>query len=170
MTAGQARSRGWPGLMRVGPVRWLSAELVPLGFLALGLGLPWAWRPVGWFAVIGLIGGPSLGFVYLFKMHGASIGWLAPLIIVYLGAYFVGALVLGLGTGLGNKPITVNAAWRVAAIILVVLLAAVVAAAVATGERWVRRNRIRIAPSEAASWLLPQGNRGIWAPRAWLPP
>ncbi len=170
MTAGQARSRGGPGLMRIRPVRWMSAELILFSFLALGLALPWAWRPVSWLAVIGLIGGPSLGFIYLFKMHGVSIGWLVPLIIVYLGTYFTSVLVLGLGTGLGNKPITVNGDWRIAAIILAVLLAAVVATAVATGERWVCRNRVRIAPSEAASWLLPQGNRGIWAPRAWLPP
>jgi hypothetical protein len=156
--------------MRVAPLRWPTAELVPFGFLAVGLGLPLALPQLGGlFAVVGLIGGGAMSGIYVIKMHGASGFWLLPIILLYLGCFGVMEFTLNEGDNKAH-PVVVTATWEAVAAALMVALAVNVAIAVATGERWARRNRARIAPSEAASWGTKQGNRGIWAPRVWLDP
>lgn len=67
-------------VLRIGPLRWLTAELIPLGCLAIGAAITWV-RPD--YALAGLIVGaivaPVFGFLYLYKTLGASVWWVFPL-------------------------------------------------------------------------------------------
>jgi len=117
--------------------------------------------------LISLFAGAPFSFVYLFKVHGASVGWVLPIIVVYLGSLIVCSIAVG--EGQSSTPIVVTGTWLITIAVLLTLLAAVIAASVLTGERWVRRNQLKIAPNEAISRVLPYGNRGIsswmWLPR-----
>lgn len=150
--------------------RWLIAELIPFGCLAIGVLPGTAWHPVaGVFVFAGLFAGAPFTFVYLYKVHGTPAGWVLPIIAAYLGCFIVCGIALGdwqVNSATGR--VVVTGTWVTAIAVLMILLAGVVAGSVLAGERWVRRNQLKIAPSKAVSQLLPYGNRGISSWR-WLP-
>jgi hypothetical protein len=155
-------------ILRVAPLRWLIAELIPFGFLAIGVLPGTAWHPIaGILILISLFAGAPFSFIYLFKVHGASAGWVLPIIVVYLGSLVVCSIAVG--EGQSSTPIVVTSIWLITIAVLLTVLAVTIAGSVVTGERWVRHNQLKIAPNEAVSWLLPYGNRGIsswmWLPR-----
>lgn len=171
MMTESARAVRGPWFLRIAPLRWLTGELVTFGFLAVGLGLSQAVPHVGWiFEVIGLFGGGPLSVVYLFKMHGPRLGLVMMLMLIYVACFLVGAFAFGLVRNDAGQVFAASPALREVAVALLVLLAVAVGVAIATGERWLRRNPGMIAPTEGASRGSRQGNRGIWAPRVWLIP
>jgi hypothetical protein len=161
-------------ILRVALLRWLIAELIPFGFLAIGVLPGAAWHPIaGIFVAISLFAslfvGMPFSFIYLYKVHGTSAGWALPLILVYLCSLVMCVIATGQGQTDNGSRVVVTGALLIATAVLLTLLAVMIAGSVVTGERWVRRNQLKIAPSEAISRVLPYGNRGIsswmWLPR-----
>ncbi|MGB6165063.1 MAG: hypothetical protein WCF33_11560 [Pseudonocardiaceae bacterium] len=87
--------RAMAAVLRIGPLRWLTAELIPLGFLAIGAAITWM-RPD--YAIAGLMVGaivaPALGFLYLYKTLGASVWWVLPLALGAMGVSLFGAVAI----------------------------------------------------------------------------
>jgi hypothetical protein len=161
-------------ILRVAPLRWLIAELIPFGFLAIGVLPGAAWHPIaGIFVAISLFAslfvGMPFSFIYLYKVHGTSAGWALPIILVYLCSLVMCVIATGQGQTDNGSRVVVTGALLIATAVLLTLLAVMIAGSVVTGERWVRRNQLKIAPNEATSRVLPYGNRGIsswmWLPR-----
>lgn len=82
-------------VLRIGPLRWLTAELIPLGCLAIAAAITWM-RPDYTLAglMIGAIAAPVLGFLYLYKTLGASAWWLLPLALGAVGVCVFGAVAI----------------------------------------------------------------------------
>lgn len=88
-------SSGWDTGLRIRPLRWLTAGLIPLGFLAIAAAITWM-RPDYALAglMVGAIAAPVLGFLYLYKTLGASAWWVLPLALGAMGASVFGAVAI----------------------------------------------------------------------------
>ncbi|MGH3832289.1 MAG: hypothetical protein ACRDRS_17905 [Pseudonocardiaceae bacterium] len=82
-------------VLRIGPLRWLTAELIPLGCLGIGALITWL-RPdyalVG--LMIGIMAAPVLGFIYLYKTLGASVWWVLPLVLGTMAVSIFGVVAI----------------------------------------------------------------------------
>jgi hypothetical protein len=111
-------------------VRWLVAELIPLGCVFVGLFLDWLGTPAG--LIPAFIGGIILTTWYLSWVQSANPVWVLPLIGLMLPAMYVGGFIFGhpLGT-----PIVVTPAYWQALAGLLAAVAVTVALAIMNGER-----------------------------------
>jgi hypothetical protein len=156
-------------ILRVAPLRWLIAELIPFGFLVIGVLPGTAWHRIAGITVpISLFVGVPFSFLYLYKVHGTSSGWILPLAFVYICSLPMCGIATGEWQSDNGSSVVVTGTLLIAIAVLLTVLALVIAASVLTGERWVRRNQLKIAPNEAISRVLPYGDRGIWS-WMWLP-
>src|SRR5215472_2498804 len=95
-------------ILRIAPVRWLVAELIPFGCLFGGLGLA-RLRPVGtpFGVLIALIGGVVFTFYYLYRVLGGASPWVVPLLVVHLPTAFLGLLIFGIERNQNGDPVRV---------------------------------------------------------------
>lgn len=82
-------------VLRIGPLRWLIAELIPLSCLGIGATITWL-RPDYALAgvMIGVMAAPILGFFYLYKTLGASAWWVLPLALSAMAVSVFGAVAI----------------------------------------------------------------------------
>jgi hypothetical protein len=167
----QPATRPGPAILRVAAVRWLTAELIPFGGLAIGFMIARGWEPVG-IAGYGLavFGGWALCVLYFYRVLGAAGGWVAALFPLIIGNVWAGAVTIaGSATrGYPGQPhvkIIATSSWRIATACLGVALAVTVIGAVLNGERWTRRNRYNLPRSKSRSYSRTRGNLA----RLWLP-
>ena len=164
-----------PGLtiLRVPAVRWMIAELVPFGCLAIGFAIAREWRPVialGY--LIALFGMPILTAFYLYKVLGAAIGWVVPLIPLSIATCWAGAVTIA-GSAIGRSPqnpggtkIEATSSWFIAAACLAAVIAGMVAAAIVNGERWMRHNRYNLPRNKFEAYARSRGTLAwLWLPR-----
>ena len=155
-------ARPGPTILRVPAVRWMTAELVPFGCLAIGFAIAREWRPVialGY--LIALFGMPILTAFYLYKILGAAIGWVVPLIPLSIATTWAGAVTI-----VGGTKIEASTSWLIAAGCLAAMVAGIVVAAVASGERWMRRNRFSLPHSKLEAYARSRGTLAwLWLPR-----
>ncbi|HYZ54537.1 MAG TPA: hypothetical protein VE733_13700 [Streptosporangiaceae bacterium] len=142
------------------PSRWLVAALVPLAFLGTGAVVTGLW-PAFVLAeiMVGGIIGPALTVVYLYRVHGASVHWLWPLMILMFGLAIDGALAIS-ATRHGHIHPGAAVAAVIAGAVGVVLLELAVLGAAANGARWVhgfygsRKQRYELLASGRGSVAL----------------
>ena len=164
-----------PGLtiLRVPAVRWMIAELVPFGCLAIGFAIAREWRPVialGY--LIALFGMPILTAFYLYKVLGAAIGWIVPLIPLSIATSWAGAVTIA-GSAIGRSPqnpggtkIEATSSVFIAAACLAAVIAGTVAAAIVNGERWMRHNRYDLPRNKFEAYARSRGTLAwLWLPR-----
>ena len=134
-------------ILRMAPVRWLVAELIPFVGLTLGLMTAREWHPimaVGYF--IALFGTYTLSILYLYKVIGTAVGWCLSLFPLIVANIWVGGVtIVGSATAQGSPhsagtKIVATTSWWIAGTCLGAALAVTVAAAIINGERWMRRN------------------------------
>jgi hypothetical protein len=168
MSTRQRPSHIAQALLRVTVVRWLAAELLALGCLAIGITIAWLWRgpgaPLGF--LIALIGGTIFTTYYLYKVLGASAGWAIPLTLLLLAATILGDVVAGNGTVTDSAHpgthLVVTSTYWLALIALTGAIALTVAAAAASGEHWTRRHLPRDRFDAVAG---PRASlAGLWRP------
>jgi hypothetical protein len=167
-------TRPGPTILRLATVRWLTAEVIPFGSLALGIAIAKQWHPV---MVVGymfaLFGTYILTILYLHKVVGAAIGWCLSVFPLLGGIIWVaGVTIVGSATTQsGQSPatetkITPTPSWWIAGICLAIMLGLVVAAATATGEHWLHRNRSNLPLSKAEACVRSRGKLArLWLPR-----
>jgi hypothetical protein len=165
-------TRPAPAILRVAAVRWLTAELIPFGCLAIGFMIARAWVPLG-FAGYGLavFGSWALCVIYFYRVLGAAGEWIAALFPLIIGNVWVGAVTI-VGSATGGKrgqphvKIIATSSWWIATACLAVVLAVAIMGATLNGERWTRqRNRDDLPGSESGSYPRTRGNLA----RLWLP-
>ena len=156
-------------LLSVAVMRWLTAELLALGCLAVGITTAWLWRgpgaPLGF--LIALMGGTIFTTYYLYKVLGASAGWAIPLTLLLLAATILGDIVAGNGTVTDSAHprgthLAVTGTYWLALAAITGAIALIVTVAAASGERWTRHHPPRdrfdaIARSRASL-------AGLWHP------
>jgi hypothetical protein len=147
MSTTRRPSRIAQGLLSVMVVRWLAAELLALGCLAIGITVAWLWRgpgaPLGF--LIALIGGTIFTTYYLYKVLGASAGWAIPLTLLLLAAAILGDIVAGNGTVTDSAHprgmhLVITGTYWLALGALTAAIALTVAAAATSGEHWIRHH------------------------------
>ena len=161
-----------PTFLRYKAIRWLIAELIPFGCLAVGFTIIRAWPPAGFLGVlIAIFGTPTATIFYLYKVLGASALWILPLIVLVLPSVFVGGVIFAgpnfLHNSNGTKvELVVTSTWWLVGGCLAVLLALTVAAAVVNGERWMRRNRFNLPRNQFEAFVRSRGTLArLWLPR-----
>lgn len=173
MTAASRRAQRTGAILRIAPVRWLIAELIPFGCLAAGLLVLRAWHPV---VVLGgllaTFGNFTLCVFYLYKVLGTALGWLLatfPLIIANVG---IGSVTIArtATTVSAQHPngvkVLATTSWWIAGACLAVALAVTVALAVANGERWIRHNGGNLPRNKFEAYVRPRGTLArLWLPR-----
>jgi hypothetical protein len=161
-----------PGLtfLRIPAIRWLIAELIPFGCLAVGFTIINVW-PAGGFLgfAIAVFAGIPATVLYLYKVLGAAIAWVWPIMVLMLASTFVGGVIFAGSTmirpGHGTK-VVITSTWWLIGECLALLLALTVAAAIANGERWMRRNRSSLPRNEFETFAKPRGTLArLWLPR-----
>lgn len=166
-------ARPGPTVLRVPAVRWMIAELVPFGCLAIGFAIAREWRPVialGY--LIALFGMPVLTAFYLYKVLGAAIGWVVPLIPLSIATTWAGAVTIG-GSAIGRSAqdpggttIEATTSWLIATACLAAMVACIVAAAILNGERWMRHNRYNLPRNKFEAYARSRGTLAwLWLPR-----
>jgi hypothetical protein len=166
----QHAARPGPAILRVAAVRWLTAELIPFGCLAIGLMIAREWEPLG-IAGYGLavFGSWALCVVYFYRVLGAAGGWIAALFPLIVGNVWVGAVTIA-GSAMRGYPgrpgvkIVATSSWWIAMGCLAVALAVTITAAVLNGQRWTRRNRYNLPPNKFEAYTRTRGNLA----RLWL--
>ena len=167
----QPATRPGPAILRVAAVRWLTAELIPFGCLAIGFMITRAWEPLG---IVGyglaVFGSWALCVIYFYRVLGAAGGWVAALFPLIIGNVWAGAVtIVGSATrGYPGQPhvkIIATSSWWIATACLAVALAVTIMAAVLSGERWTRRNRYNLPRSKSGSYSRTRDNLA----RLWLP-
>jgi hypothetical protein len=129
MRRAAAAMRAWPRTLR-----WLVAELIPLGSVFVGVLLTWAGvAPVGF--ILGFFGGVILTVWYLNWVQDTHAAWVFPLIGLMLPAVSIGEIIFGHSAVSRGNPIVVTPAYWQAFGGLLAGLAVTVALAVANGER-----------------------------------
>lgn len=133
-------------VLRIAAIRWLIAELLPFGCLAIGFVIAREWRPVvaTGFA-FAIFGGFVLSIFYLCKVLGAAVGWVLAIFPQFVGIAWAGAVTL-VGSAVSQSPqhpagvkIVATSSWWIAGACLAATLGVTVAGAVLTGERWLQR-------------------------------
>lgn len=120
------------------PSQWLVAELVPLTFLGIGAIVTALWPDLAIVEInLGIIIGPALTIVYLYRLHGASVHWLWPLIVLMSGLAIDGALAISAARHGTIHPAAATAAL-ISGVIGFLLLELTMIGAVANGTHWVR--------------------------------
>jgi hypothetical protein len=166
-------ARPGPTILRIPAVRWMTAELVPFGCLAIGFAIAREWRPVialGYLIV--LFGTPILTAFYLYKMLGAAIGWAVPLIPLSIATTWVGGVTF-VGSAISRSPqdpggtkVEATPSWLIAAACLAAIIAGIVAAAIVNGERWMRHNRYHLPRNKFEAYARSRGTLAwLWLPR-----
>jgi hypothetical protein len=166
-------ARPGPTILRVPAVRWMVAELVPFGCLAIGFAIAREWRPVialGY--LIALFGMPVLTAFYLYKVLCAAIGWVVPLIPLSIATTWAGAVTI-VGSAIGRSPqdpggttIEATTSWLIAIACLAAIVAGIVAAAILNGERWMRHNRNNLPRNKFEAYAQSRGTLAwLWLPR-----
>jgi len=166
-----ARSRPGPTILRIATVRWLTAELIPFGCLAVGFALTRAWEPLGIVGyALAVFGNLALCTIYFYRVIGAAGWWLAVLFPLTIGNIWAGAVTF-VGSATSKSPghhyvkIVATSSWWIATACLAAALAVTVAVAVATGERWIRRNRYRLPRSKFEAYRRYRGTLAyLWLP------
>ena len=129
MRRAAAAMRAWPPALR-----WLVAELIPLGCVCVGMLLIWAGvAPLGF--ILGLFVGIPLTVVYLNWVQDTSPLWVLPLLGLMIPAVFVGEFIFGHSSDYNGEPLVVTPAYWQAFGGLLAALAVTVALAIVNGER-----------------------------------
>jgi hypothetical protein len=160
-----------PTFLRHKAIRWLIAELIPFGCLAVGFTIIRAWPPAGFIGfIIVLFGTPTATIFYLYKVLGASVFWIFPLMVLGFASAFVGDVIFANSAYLyengAREELAVTSGWWLAAGCLALLLALTVAAAIVNGERWMRRNRFNLPRNQFEAFIRSRGTLArLWLPR-----
>ena len=173
MNAISRRARPGRTILRIAPVRWLVAELIPFGCLTVGLLIVRAWHPVIILGgLLATFGNFTLCVFYLYKVLGTAAGWLLatfPLIIANVG---VGSVTIAdTATTVSSQhpdgvKVLATTSWWIAGACLAVALAVTVALAVASGERWMRHNRCNLPRNKFEAYARSRGTLAwLWLPR-----
>lgn len=173
MNAISRRARPGRTILRIAPVRWLVAELIPFGCLTVGLLIVRAWHPVIILGgLLATFGNFTLCVFYLYKVLGTAAGWLLatfPLIIANVG---VGSVTIAdTATTVSSQhpdgvKVLATTSWWIAGACLAVALAVTVALAVASGERWMRHNRYNLPRNKFEAYARSRGTLAwLWLPR-----
>ena len=168
-----ARRAEQPGatILRYKAVRWLIAELIPFGCLAVGITIIRAWPPAGFIGFIVVVfGTPTATLFYLYKVLGASYLWIFPLMVLGLASAFVADVIFANSASLyengARKVLAVTSGWWLTAGCLALLLVLTVAAAIVNGERWMRRNRFNLPRNQFEAFVRSRGTLArLWLPR-----
>jgi hypothetical protein len=165
--------RPGPTILRIPAVRWPLAELIPFGVIAAGLSIARAWpHVVGLGYMLAIFGSYILSILYLYKILGASIGWVLALFPQIVGITAIGAVVI-VGSATTTSPqhpggvrTLPTSSWWIAGICLAITIAVTVAAAVINGERWLQRNRHHLPRNKFEAFGHPRGTLArLWLPR-----
>lgn len=118
--------------------RWVAAAQVPLAFLGTGAAVTALWPDLAIVEInLGIMIGPALTIVYLYRFHGASVHWLWPLIVLMSGLAIDGALAISAARH-GNIHPAAAAAAFISGAIGFLLLELTMIGAVSNGIRWAR--------------------------------
>jgi hypothetical protein len=166
-------ARHGPTVLRIAPMRWLVAELIPFACLSLGLTIAREWRPVmaiGY--LVALFGTYTLSLIYLYKVIGTAVGWCLSLLPFIAALMWVGGVtVVGSATTQSSQnstevKIVATSSWWIAGICLAVVLALIVMAAIVNGEHWMRRNWRNLPRNKYEAYVRSRGTLArIWLPR-----
>jgi hypothetical protein len=151
------------------PSRWIAAAVVPLAFLGTGTAVTALWPRLAIVEVdLGVIIGPALTFVYLYRFHGSSIHWLWPLMILMPGLAIDGALAIPAARD-GHIHHGAALAGAIVGAVGFVLLALTIIGAVMSGARWVHgytgtaKQQRELMISGRARWARGGMRRARWA-------
>jgi hypothetical protein len=164
-------TRHGSAIFRLAAVRWVTAELIPFGGLAIGFIIARAWEPLGFVGYgLAVFGSWALCVIYFYRVLGAAGGWIAALFPLIIGNVWAGAVTIVGSAARGNPgqphvKIIATSSWWIATACLAVALAVTIMAAVLNGERWIRRNRYHLPRSKSGSYPRTRGNLA----RLWLP-
>jgi hypothetical protein len=123
---------------RLEPSWWIAAAAVPLVFLGTGAAVTELWPRLAIVEInLGVLIGPALTFVYLYRFHGSSVHWLWPLMILMPGLAIDGALAIPAARD-GHIQQGAAVAAAIVGAVGSILLALTIIGAFMTGARWVR--------------------------------
>jgi len=164
-------TRPGPAIFRLAAVRWVTAELIPFGGLAIGLMIARAWEPLGFVGYgLAVFGSWALCVIYFYRVLGAAGGWIAALFPLIIGNVWAGAVTI-VGSAASGYPeqtpvkIIATSSWWIATACLAVTLAVTIMGAAVSGERWTRRHRSDPPRGKSRSYSRTRGNLA----RLWLP-
>jgi hypothetical protein len=160
--------RPGPTVLRIRAVRWLAAELIPFGFLAIGVLIFWRWWPGATLGfLIAVIAGVPLTVLFLYKVLGAAVAWIWPIVLVTLAStsFNAAAIHAAVSPPKTGTKVVVTSTWWLVGCGLAIVLAIIVALAAGSGERWLRRNRAGLPRNKFEAFAR---SRGTMA-RLWLP-
>jgi len=142
----------------------MIAELVPFGSMATGFAIAREWRAASALGyLIALFGMPILTAFYLYKVLGAAIGWVVPLIPLSIATTWAGAVTI-VGSAIGRSAqdpggtkIEATSSWLIAAACLTTIVTGIVAGAIVNGERWMRHNRHNLPRNKLEAYARSRG-------------